>query len=187
MTPKQEQFARLYVETGNASEAYRRAYDAEKMKPETVTNEAYKLLQDPDITAMIDGLKAEHKARHYVTVDSVLDELEQARQRALSAPTPQSSAAVSATMGKAKILGLIVDKTELKAEVNETTPKETYELTKFTNEEIQGFLKLYREKKLETTIADILSVIGAQEEYEGEEYNKRMHDGFLMVYTQSLL
>ena len=40
MTPKQEQFARLDVETGNASEAYRQAYNADNMKPETVTNEA---------------------------------------------------------------------------------------------------------------------------------------------------
>ena len=59
MTPKQEQFARLYVETGNASEAYRQTYNADNMKPETVTNEAYKLLQDPDISAMVDNLKAE--------------------------------------------------------------------------------------------------------------------------------
>ncbi|MGU9998175.1 terminase small subunit, partial [Bordetella avium] len=36
LTPKQEAFALAYVETGNASEAYRRAYSAERMKPETV-------------------------------------------------------------------------------------------------------------------------------------------------------
>ena len=116
MTPKQEQFARLYVETGNASEAYRQAYNADNMKPETVTNEAYKLLQDPDISAMVDGLKAEARQRHAVTVDDLLHELEQARAAALAAPTPQSSAAVSATMGKAKMLGLLVDKAEIKAE-----------------------------------------------------------------------
>ncbi len=68
MTPKQEQFARLYVETGNASEAYRQAYNTDNMKPETVTNEAYKLLQDPDISAMVDGLKEEARQRHAVTV-----------------------------------------------------------------------------------------------------------------------
>lgn len=44
MTPKQEQFARLYIETGNSTEAYRRAYSTENMKPEIITNEAYKLL-----------------------------------------------------------------------------------------------------------------------------------------------
>ena len=36
LTPKQEAFACAYVETGNASEAYRRAYDvAPDCKPNT--------------------------------------------------------------------------------------------------------------------------------------------------------
>ena len=30
LTPKQEAFARGYFETGNAAEAYRRAYDADE-------------------------------------------------------------------------------------------------------------------------------------------------------------
>ena len=106
MTPKQEQFARLYVETGNASEAYRQAYNTDNMKPETVTNEAYKLLQDPDISAMVDGLKEEARRRHAVTVGDLLHELEQARAAALAAPTPQSSAAVSANDGQGKNAGL---------------------------------------------------------------------------------
>ena len=36
LTPKQERFCQVYIETGNASEAYRAAYNAEKMKPESV-------------------------------------------------------------------------------------------------------------------------------------------------------
>lgn len=36
LTPKQETFCLAYIETGNASEAYRQAYDAENMKPDTV-------------------------------------------------------------------------------------------------------------------------------------------------------
>lgn len=44
--------------------------------------------------------------RHEITVDTLLAELEEARQAALGAETPQTSAAVSATMGKAKLLGL---------------------------------------------------------------------------------
>ena len=35
LTPKQEAFCLAYMETGNASEAYRRAYDADNMKPAT--------------------------------------------------------------------------------------------------------------------------------------------------------
>lgn len=106
LTPKQEAFALAYVETGNASEAYRRAYNAVKMKPETVNRTAKGLLDNRKIAARVAELQAEHVERHKLTVDDLLAELEQARQAALTAETAQSSAAVAATMGKAKLLGL---------------------------------------------------------------------------------
>lgn len=160
MTPKQEQFARLYVETGNASEAYRQAYNTDNMKPETVTNEAYKLLQDPDISAMVDDLKAEARQRHAVTVGDLLHELEQARAAALAAPTPQSSAAVSATMGKAKMLGLLVDKAEIKAEA-EITPKQEERKCPLNQEEIKQVSNAFFNKSYsEITLADIIGIVG---------------------------
>ena len=160
MTPKQEQFARLYVETGNASEAYRQAYNTDNMKPETVTNEAYKLLQDPDISAMVDDLKAEARQRHAVTVDDLLSELEQARAAALAAPTPQSSAAVSATMGKAKMLGLLVDKAEIKAEAEISTKQEKY-TPPLTDDEMQQVIKSFFNKPYsEITLEDIIGTVG---------------------------
>ena len=160
MTPKQEQFARLYVETGNASEAYRQAYNADNMKPETVTNEAYKLLQDPDISAMVDGLKEEARQRHAVTVGDLLHELEQARAAALAAPTPQSSAAVSATMGKAKMLGLLVDKAEIKAEA-EISPKQEERKCPLSQEEIRQVSNAFFNKSYsEITLADIIEIVG---------------------------
>ena len=74
LTPKQEAFCYGYVETGNASEAYRQAYNAEKMRPDTVNNKAYGLLQKGEIRARLDELRAELKQRHVVTIDRVLDE-----------------------------------------------------------------------------------------------------------------
>ncbi len=59
MTPKQEAFCLAYVETGNASEAYRRAYDAARMKPGTVNRKAKELLDNGKITARIDELRSE--------------------------------------------------------------------------------------------------------------------------------
>ncbi|URW84479.1 terminase small subunit [Alcaligenes sp. DN25] len=106
LTPKQEAFALAYVETGNASEAYRRSYNAEKMKPDSVNRKAKELLDHGKITARINELQAGHADRHKLTVDDLLAELEQARLAALTAETAQSSAAVAATMGKAKLLGL---------------------------------------------------------------------------------
>ena len=165
MTPKQEQFARLYVETGNASEAYRQAYNADNMKPETVTNEAYKLLQDPDISAMVDDLKAEARQRHAVTVDDLLSELEQARAAALAAPTPQSSAAVSATMGKAKMLGLLVDKAEIKAEAEISQVKQEERKCLLNQEEIQQIRNDFFNKPYsEITLEDIIGTVGENTE-----------------------
>lgn len=107
LTPKQEAFCMAYVETGNASEAYRRAYDVGNMKAATVNRTAKELLDNPKITARIAALQAEHRERHNITIDSLTDELEAARQLAFA--EGKASAAVAATMGKAKLHGLLKD------------------------------------------------------------------------------
>ena len=110
LTPKQQNFCQVYIETGKATEAYRQSYNAEKMRPDTVNNKAYGLLQKGGIRARLDELRAEHKKRHEITVDTLVAELEEARKLAFE--TEKAAAAVSATMGKAKLLGLVVDKQE---------------------------------------------------------------------------
>jgi phage terminase small subunit len=40
LTQRQEKFCLAYIETGNASESYRRAYNAENMKPVTINRKA---------------------------------------------------------------------------------------------------------------------------------------------------
>ena len=99
LTIKQEAFARAYVETGNASEAYRRAYNAENMQIDTVKKRASELLSRGDIKGTVQKLKDEIASRHEITVDSLVNELEEARLAALGAENPQSAAAVAATMG----------------------------------------------------------------------------------------
>ena len=112
MTVKKENFARAFHRHGNASAAYREAYNAENMKPETIVKRAGELLTDGGVTGLLEELKAETRKEHRLTVSDLLAELEEARQAALGAcgalgnPTPQSGAAVSATMGKARLLGL---------------------------------------------------------------------------------
>lgn len=120
ITQKQENFCVAFLETGNASEAYRRAYNAEKMKTESINVNACKLLADAKVAQRVAELKREHRERHMITVDTLIAELEEARLAALSAETPQTSAAVSATMGKAKLVGL--DK-----QIIEQTTKHTFD------------------------------------------------------------
>ena len=57
LTMKQEKFCREYLLCMNASEAYRRAYDAEKMKPETIWKRASELLARGEVKGRIDELK----------------------------------------------------------------------------------------------------------------------------------
>lgn len=75
LTLKQENFCNFYIETGNASEAYRRAYAAEKMKDETINRVAFDLLNNPKIAARIKELQGELKAISDITKERVLEEL----------------------------------------------------------------------------------------------------------------
>lgn len=106
LTPKQEKFCIVYRETGNASEAYRQAYDASGMNANSVNRKAFDLLEHGKIRARLDAMAKETAKRHQLTVDDLIAELEEARKAALGAETVQASAAVGATMGKAKLLGM---------------------------------------------------------------------------------
>lgn len=74
LTPKQEKFATVYIETGNASEAYRQSYDASAMNDNTVGKAAHELLKNPKVAGRIEELRAEHRERHKVTVDRIVEE-----------------------------------------------------------------------------------------------------------------
>ena len=54
---QKEKFCNKYLECGNASEAYRFAYNCSKMSDNTVWNNAYQLLQNSEVATRIDYLK----------------------------------------------------------------------------------------------------------------------------------
>ena len=110
LTPKQEAFCLAYIETGNASEAYRRAYDAENMKSETINRNAFALMGNSKIATRLQSVREVATERALVSVLSLTGELEDARALAMEGGNP--SAAVSASMGKAKLHGLLVDKVD---------------------------------------------------------------------------
>lgn len=123
MTPKQEAFCLAYVETGNASEAYRRAYDADNMKAGTVNKRASELLADGEITGRVDELKAAAVERHNVTVDDIRKMLIDDREFARSVAS--AAASVSATMGLAKLYGHMTDKHDHRSSDGTMSPKPT--------------------------------------------------------------
>ena len=58
LTLKQRRFAEEYVKTDNASEAYRRAYNAERMKEGTIRVKGCQLLKRDNIRVTVEELKA---------------------------------------------------------------------------------------------------------------------------------
>ena len=120
LTIKQEKFAQLVVELGDNSKAYRGAYDASRMKPESVHRKARELIENVKVAARIEELRAEAAKAHRCTVESLLLELEETRVSALNRETPQCGAAVAATMGKAKLCGLDKQLVELSGGVDVT-------------------------------------------------------------------
>ena len=79
LTAKQEAFYREYLETGNATEAYRRSYNTAGMKSETVNRCAFDLLNHHKISARLAANSAKMlqiaEDRYQVTQERVLREL----------------------------------------------------------------------------------------------------------------
>lgn len=75
LTLKQEAFSRAYVETKNASEAYRRSYDCADMKEATIRRKAKYLMDNPKIKARIAELGKAAADKHELTVERVLKEM----------------------------------------------------------------------------------------------------------------
>jgi phage terminase small subunit len=122
LTPKQEKFCQLFVETGNAAESYRQSYNVTS-KPNVVYVKASELLNSGSISVRVSEIRAELAASKKITLETLLGELEEARKIALESESPQTSAAVSATMGKAKLLGLDKQVIDHKSSDGSMTPK----------------------------------------------------------------
>jgi phage terminase small subunit len=75
LTPKQKAFAYAYLETGNASEAYRRCYNVKGMSPEAIRVEACRLLDNPNVALIVKTEQDALAKRHEITADKVVREL----------------------------------------------------------------------------------------------------------------
>jgi phage terminase small subunit len=121
LTDKQEKFAQEYIRCKNASQAYRNSYNAGTMSDNVIHVKACEVLKTGNVAVRINELRGEIKERHNISVDSLVKELEEARQIALYAITPQTGSAVAATMGKAKLCGLDKQIVELSGEISTRT------------------------------------------------------------------
>tara|TARA_Y100000289_G_scaffold1424_1_gene1342 strand:+ start:449 stop:928 length:480 start_codon:yes stop_codon:yes gene_type:complete len=74
LTPKQRKFAEEYVNTGNASEAYRRAYDVGKNTSiDTIKVNSSKMLADTNISLTIKELQIKQANKYEITRKEVAE------------------------------------------------------------------------------------------------------------------
>ena len=124
MTPKQQELSaqltnlqRLTVLGVVEGKSQRQAYyDAggTAKTDETADASVSRMLSDVTVRAFYDAMVGSVAECAQITLKTLLDELEEARQAALCQEKPQAAAMVAASMGKAKLLGLEAPtKTEL--------------------------------------------------------------------------
>lgn len=89
---------------------------------------ASRLLTDAKVAARVQELQSKAARKVEVTVESIAKELEEARKLAIA--EKQSSAAVAASMGKAKLFGLIVEKHKHSGTIG------TYDLSRLSDDEL---------------------------------------------------
>lgn len=110
LTPKQEAFCLAYLETGNASEAYRRAYDAAKMNPASVNRTAKELIDNPKIASRLSALRKPVIEKAQITLEQHLNDLK--RLRDMAEAGEKWGPAIQAEVARGKASGLYVEKLE---------------------------------------------------------------------------
>lgn len=107
LTIKQAKFAAQYVTHGNASCAYRDAYDAQHMSDGAVRVEACRLLQHPNVAQHIDEARKRMATKAEITQQTIIGMLIEDREFAQS--LKNASAATAASMGLAKVTGHLAE------------------------------------------------------------------------------
>ena len=123
LTPKQQKFVLYYLTNGgNASDAYKRAYDCKNMSAEAIATEASRLLKNPKVARWVEysreNVNKVFEDEIKYTAKDCFTETEEMKRLALSCAdkygNPNVNAALKAVELKGKLAGLFVDRHEVK-------------------------------------------------------------------------
>ncbi len=110
LTPKQQRFVHAYLKTGNASEAYRQAYDCNGSADTTINRNAHALLQNDKIAARVEQLEQEAAEVARLDKSMVLAGLLQTARNAEKWEQAGPAARCWELLGKALQGGLFTDR-----------------------------------------------------------------------------
>ena len=147
LTQRQEAFCLGFVETCNASEAYRRAYQAKRMSAKTIHECASRLLADRKVSARVAELRGKAADKAVLTLEGHLAELD--RLKALAEAKENFPAAIRAEELRGKVAGYYVHRAMVVKDP----------LEGFNQQELREFyaiLKARQEARKGSTPADVV-------------------------------
>jgi phage terminase small subunit len=115
LTAKQEAFCQAIVLGASQADAYRKAYDAERMKAETVQNKAHVLMKNGEVRARVEALRAPVIEELQVTLAQHLRDLKEMRDSAKT--DAKWGPAIVAEIARGKASGLYVEHLKIDATV----------------------------------------------------------------------
>ena len=115
LTPKREAFAQAVATGKTQADAYRAAFNATKMKAETITQAASRLMADSNVAARVAELRKPVVEAVQITLASHLSRLSELSSKAEG--EGKYSAAVAAEIARGKASGLYIEKLEHSGEV----------------------------------------------------------------------
>lgn len=115
LSKKERDFCDAYIDCGNLTEAYRRSYDVRTVAPDHVRYLARDLFKKSHIRTTVNRLRQEDIAKRAnsreITLETTVNDLTDAAEFAKACDSP--NALVSAIMGRAKVLGHVIDKKDI--------------------------------------------------------------------------
>lgn len=141
LTLKQETFCKEYISNGgNATQAYKKAYNYSKMKEKTINENASRLLKDSKVTARLKNLQQPLQEKFEYTMEQSFKKFEEIQKLALANEKPDLTNAIKCEENKAKLCGLYAnEKLEINANVKKIFITKLDE--KEANKKIDDFIK----------------------------------------------
>jgi phage terminase small subunit len=111
LTPKQEAFAKAYIELNNGTEAYKAAYKPKSVLANVIAVKASIVLANEKVAERIKELRSVGAEKACMTLKSHLDDLERLRDAAEQ--RGQFAAAISAEIARGKAAGVHIEQTKV--------------------------------------------------------------------------
>lgn len=115
LTAKQEAFCQAVVSGMSQSDAYRKAYNAKKMKAETVQQSASRLMADRKVAARVESLRKPVAEKVQYGLEQAMLEAKEAFD--IAKEKENGGAMVAAATLRAKLNGLLIERMKVDATV----------------------------------------------------------------------